>query len=731
MSAASELAHAQPLRAPEIRIGPAMLHGTRTVHLVKDPRSGRFFQIGPKERFIVERLDGMTTLSEIGHQYAAEFGRVMSESSWSTVLSELWRRGFLATAPTPAADPAPARPQSAGRTLVLGDPGRLLLRVYPRLRWTLRPIVAVPVLLACLGMVMYLSTHIGAMWRQSHLTERPELAGIVICLMWASSVLHELGHGFLAHHYGGRATEIGVRLRGPVVAFYCEADDVLIFSRRWHRIATAFAGGVMNLVFLLPFFGLWLVLPEQDLTRKAITALLLLGSARALANYLPFPSLDGYLMVGHALNVVDLGPQTALYLRRRLRGAAREYSASAVRLYTAFAVLFTVSVLAAVAAVAWVVTQETGWPYRPAAGGVLTLLALVQAAAVLKRHLVAHRPAPAVEPAVTPSAIPSELPGRVPIPRVPRESGVSAMNVEKAREPVVVARELHKRYGDVEAVAGTSLSIAKGDFFGVLGPNGAGKTTLIEILEGQREPDSGTVEIFGQSPWPRNLELYGRIGVQTQSSAFFPELTALEHLEAIAGLYRLPRNCATRTLELIRLTDSAGVRVSRLSGGQRQRLAIASALVHEPELLFLDEPTAALDTQARRDLWALLKEIQRKGCTIVYTTHHMEEAEALCDRVAIVRSGSIVALGSPRELIVDHGGTTRILLPVATGQAALDSLSDEIAEVSEDGDQIEIRTTAPSRVLAALAGTVDLSLAEIRQPTLEDVYLNMTGTEYK
>jgi ABC-2 type transport system ATP-binding protein len=213
---------------------------------------------------------------------------------------------------------------------------------------------------------------------------------------------------------------------------------------------------------------------------------------------------------------------------------------------------------------------------------------------------------------------------------------------------IIEIEDLRKRYGARKAVDGVTLSVAEGEFFGLLGPNGAGKSTLVEIVEGLRRPDSGTVRVFGRAPWPRDLHLLGRLGIQTQSSAFFTCHTAREHLRRVAALHRVPRERADEVLAMVGLEDSAGTRVEKLSGGQRQRLAIASALTHDPELLFLDEPTAALDPLARKQLWGLLKSLA--GRTIVHTTHHLDEAEALCDRVAIIRSGRVVAVDTPERL---------------------------------------------------------------------------------
>jgi ABC-2 type transport system ATP-binding protein len=197
----------------------------------------------------------------------------------------------------------------------------------------------------------------------------------------------------------------------------------------------------------------------------------------------------------------------------------------------------------------------------------------------------------------------------------------------------ISVRDLHKRYGDVAAVDGVSIEVEQGEFFGILGPNGAGKTTTLEIIEGLRKPDSGDVTVLGLRAWPRNPGLLPRIGVQLQASSFFERLSAIEQIRTFASLYDVPARRADEMLETVGLTEQAGIRTERLSGGQAQRLSIACALVHDPELLFLDEPTGALDPQARRNLWDLLRQIASSGRTVVLTTHHMDEAETLCDRV--------------------------------------------------------------------------------------------------
>ena len=202
-------------------------------------------------------------------------------------------------------------------------------------------------------------------------------------------------------------------------------------------------------------------------------------------------------------------------------------------------------------------------------------------------------------------------------------------------------------YGEVRAVDDVSFEVADGEFFGIIGPNGAGKTTTLELIEGLRRPDSGDVLLLGERPWPRNPGLLPRIGVQLQASSFFERLTAREQIHTFASLYDVPRTVGDEWLERVGLVDKADTRVEDLSGGQHKRLSIACALVHDPEVVFLDEPTAALDPQARRNLWDLLSGLNDSGRTVVLTTHYMDEAEVLCDRVAILDHGRLLQLDSP------------------------------------------------------------------------------------
>jgi ABC-2 type transport system ATP-binding protein len=299
----------------------------------------------------------------------------------------------------------------------------------------------------------------------------------------------------------------------------------------------------------------------------------------------------------------------------------------------------------------------------------------------------------------------------------------------------ISAQNLRKSYGDKAAVDGVSFEVEPGEFFGILGPNGAGKTTTLEMLEGLREPDSGQLSVLGLAPWPRNPQLLPRIGVQLQSTSFFEKLTTREQIRTFASLYGVSAQRADRMLNVVGLDEQADQRAEQLSGGQAQRLSIACALVHDPELVFMDEPTGALDPQARRNLWDLLRQINADGRTVVLTTHHMDEAETLCDRVAILDHGKILQLGPPAALV--RGIESPVRISVESGQldrAATEALTSQAGDstvVTDDGVTLTIATHDPGTVLSRLADRRALTGLRVQGATLEDVFLNLTGREYR
>jgi ABC-2 type transport system ATP-binding protein len=286
-------------------------------------------------------------------------------------------------------------------------------------------------------------------------------------------------------------------------------------------------------------------------------------------------------------------------------------------------------------------------------------------------------------------------------------------------------------YGDLCAVDDVSFAVRPGEFFGLLGPNGAGKTTTLEMIEGLRVPQAGTVRIGEHDPRRRDAALQRVIGVQLQASAFFERLTVREQIDTFGALYGVPAGRGGELLEQVGLADKADVRTEDLSGGQKQRLSIACALVHDPEVVFLDEPTAALDPQARRNLWDVLRGLNESGRTVVLTTHYMDEAEALCDRVAIMDAGRVLRLDTPAALVRDLDAPVRISLePGALSRPDAEALVGA-ADVRESDAGLELTTREPSRVLAALAERDALAGLAVRGASLEDVFLSLTGREYR
>lgn len=301
-------------------------------------------------------------------------------------------------------------------------------------------------------------------------------------------------------------------------------------------------------------------------------------------------------------------------------------------------------------------------------------------------------------------------------------------------EAAIKCRELVKRYGDVTAVAGIDLDVRRGECFGMLGPNGAGKTTTIEILQGLREPDGGEVEVLGLS-WDRHEgELRQRMGTQLQETKLPEKLKVEEVVRLFRSFYRRGRN-VDEVLALVALEEKRTAWVGKLSGGQRQRLAVACALVCDPDLLFLDEPTTGLDPQSRRQLWGVIEEFRRRGGTVLLTTHYMEEAERLCDRVAVVDHGEIIALGSPRELIASLGAEHVVEFALEQGEAPPDDVLAALPGVEHVARENGTTHLTVSRVHQAIPALMRLlsergaSLSELttHHASLEDVFLNLTG----
>lgn len=295
-------------------------------------------------------------------------------------------------------------------------------------------------------------------------------------------------------------------------------------------------------------------------------------------------------------------------------------------------------------------------------------------------------------------------------------------------------RSLRKAYADVVAVDGIDLEVAAGECFGLLGPNGAGKTTTIEICEGLTTPDSGDVRVLGRRWSEHARELRELLGIQLQETQLSEKLTVRETIRLFRSFYENGREVED-VIALVQLGEKINARVGALSGGQKQRLALACALVGDPELLFLDEPTTGLDPQARRQLWELIDQFRETGRTTLLTTHYMDEAERLCDRVAIMDHGKVIALGPPRELIRSLGAEHMVEFATSNGATldlgvlgALEGV--RAARASKDGVQLEVdalHRTVPALLAELSRNGVEMSELRTRTATLEDVFVSLTG----
>jgi ABC-2 type transport system ATP-binding protein len=303
-------------------------------------------------------------------------------------------------------------------------------------------------------------------------------------------------------------------------------------------------------------------------------------------------------------------------------------------------------------------------------------------------------------------------------------------------DTAVEVNNLTKRYGNLVAVNALSFDIGKEEIFGLLGPNGAGKTTTVEMIEGLRKPDDGTIKVCGIDVLKGSDRVKEIIGVQLQSTTIYDKIKVREVIDLFGGYYQKSRP-TDKILEDVSIADKQGSFVGTLSGGQKQRVALALALVNDPEVLFLDEPTTGLDPQARRNVWDIIEGLRGKGKTVILTTHYMEEAERLCDRVGIIDHGRIIVLDTTRDLIAKQNLESAIEFTTSksVSKESLEKLP-KVSKVTQDGDRCILHTKESSRVLAELTrlseeNGFNLENISVRKATLEDVFLALTGRKLR
>lgn len=297
---------------------------------------------------------------------------------------------------------------------------------------------------------------------------------------------------------------------------------------------------------------------------------------------------------------------------------------------------------------------------------------------------------------------------------------------------IIKAEGLGKRYGQIQAIKEISFEVKKGEIFGIVGPNGAGKTTTIEIMEGLRIQDEGSVKIFGLDPLKDRDELKEIIGVQLQKTAIFDRIKVKEAISFFASLYKKSQS-SDYILKLFSLEERKNSYIKHLSGGEHQRLSVALAFVNDPKILFLDEPTTGMDPNARRDMWDIIEMGRKEGKTMILTTHYMEEAEKLCDKVAIIDNGRIIAMDRPKELIRSLDAPKRIEFKLRDeGNFEKIEKIEGILEIKKDGNELIIYTREPSKVLSEIfSDNLEIEGLKVSDANLEDVFIKLTGRKFE
>jgi putative peptide zinc metalloprotease protein len=393
----SVVAQRRVARSPDVVLGPGLLRGATPTYALKDGATGRRYEIGPREFFVLSRLDGHRSLHEIGEEYARAFDRRLDDAAWGQLLGLFAARNLLA-GQARAVDASAVPPRRGLERMgplqgryVFGDPSALIARIHRRLAWIYRPVVLWPLLVALVAMDTYLALRAPAIVAGvPTLVSQPALVLLGLLILWGGTAVHEFGHGLTGRHYGGDASAIGVRWFGPVVAAFCTVDDVYLFPTRRARVATAAAGVIAGQLYMLPFFALWLWAPLDRVTHDALGVVLLFGVAQSLLSYLPVSPTDGYHMLGHLLNISNLAPESRRYLRLRVSALLRGGPAPAgyprwVRpVYLAYGAASVLAVIALLVVLAW-------WAYAWPPARLIVAVAVGSVLYPLARRYLAER----------------------------------------------------------------------------------------------------------------------------------------------------------------------------------------------------------------------------------------------------------------------------------------------------------------------------------------------------
>ncbi|HTZ43223.1 MAG TPA: ATP-binding cassette domain-containing protein [Jatrophihabitans sp.] len=721
-----------PRLRPEVVLGPGLRSGPNVVHHLKDPVTGTYYRIGQREHFILQRMDGEHSRDDINAEYVAQFGRRLGEDSWRQLFTLLGQRQLLAdyadeTALERIREATAAK--RAGRSSwaqhrwVLLRPDELCARLARSFAFAFRPAFAVPAALAGLALQVFVWAHVSRLAGDAtHRTWWPLTLLVSVLLFSLVTAAHELGHGVACKHFGGEVNEIGLRWRFPMMDAYCRTDDIVLFHRRRARVGTAFAGVFVTMLALLPVLGLWLASAHWPFGRSVAAGILLFGSFGAAINLAPFLQLDGYAMLTHALGLADLRRETVRFWRLLLgRGADRlaGYPERDRWIYAGYGVCAVTALGSGYAAVVtfWFHSLRH-WMGPVPAAAILTVETLV-VGGLLAMAARGRRAASASKPAA--KAAPSSNP----------ETAGSPAAVETNPDVAIQATGLTKAYGPGTGVFDLDLVVRTGEIFGFLGPNGAGKTTTMRMLVGLIAPTAGSVAVLGH-PAGSAASVAG-LGALIESPALYPHLSGRDNLRVLARYAGLPESRVESVLAEVELTAKADVPFRAYSLGMKQRLGVAAALLKDPALLILDEPTNGLDPAGMASMRALITGLRHSRRTVLLSSHLLAEVEQLCDRVAVISHGRLIATGTPAELR-GRSGAAQLTIRVDSPDRAAELVRrhPEVRSVRLVDGVLDVAVQPGNAAqINRLLVEAGLDVHELRQheATLEDAFFELVAGE--